>query len=66
MITSDEIITDSIGANYFLANFFDSEDLCNELAYQVLAERRFYKGDIFDDYKKFLEEDRKMASTGGW
>lgn len=41
MIYADELIRDPLGANAFLAKFFELEDVTNEVAHQVLADAQF-------------------------
>lgn len=48
MIHYDSIVSDSLGANALLSGFFTDEDLINEVAHQVLAEKWFYEEDIWD------------------
>ncbi len=43
-----EIITDRIGAYFFLRKFFKKSDLCQELAEQVLAQKWFEDIDIWE------------------
>lgn len=61
MLKRDDFISDPRGAKAFLEGFFNPEDICNELAHQVLAmkwlegieiwellpDRKFYKGMMF-------------------
>lgn len=48
MIHCDGIVTDSLGANAFLAMYFSEEDLINEVAHQILAQKQYEGLDIWD------------------
>lgn len=48
MITYDGIVTDTLGANMFLSQYFFDEDLMNEVAHQILAQLEFEGLHIWD------------------
>ena len=48
MIYRDEIIEDALGANAFLMKYFDTKDLTNEVAYQILAQLEYEGLHIWD------------------
>lgn len=62
MITKDDFVKEPVWANFFLGLFFKKEDLCNELAHQVLADRIFSDMKIWDNYED-KEENLRLAFT---